>query len=145
MRSSKTEIGFQIKIVSNIIKRRFHEGTNKEHPDDLTGMQGWIIRFIYLNRDIEVFQKDIEKEFNIRRSTATGMLKLLEKNGYLIRESVNYDARLKKLVLTEKAIVIQQKIEKKINEIEKTLVIGLSEEEIKSFHVIIEKIKRNIE
>lgn len=145
MKSSKTEIGFQIKTVSNLIGRRFHEGSNKDKTNELTGMQRWIIRFIYINRDRDVFQKDIEKEFNVRRSTATGMLQLLVKNGYLSRESVSYDARLKKLVLTEKAIIIQQKIEKKINDIEETLVTGLSEEEIKNFQLIIEKIKKNIE
>ena len=83
MKSSKTEIGFQIKTVSNLIGRRFHEGSNKDKTNELTGMQRWIIRFIYINRDRDVFQKDIEKEFNVRRSTATGMLQLLVKNGYL--------------------------------------------------------------
>jgi DNA-binding MarR family transcriptional regulator len=37
------------------------------------------------------------------------MLKLMEKNGLISRVAVDYDARLKKIVLTEKAIQIHQK------------------------------------
>ena len=35
-----------------------------------------------------MFQRDVEAEFNIRRSTATGILQLMEKNGFLLREPV---------------------------------------------------------
>ena len=36
------------------------------------------------------------------RSTVTGVVKLMERKGLIRRESVSSDARLKKLVLTEK-------------------------------------------
>ena len=51
----------------------------------------------------DIYQKDVEKEFQIRRSTATGTLQILEKNGFIRREPVKQDARLKKLVPTDKA------------------------------------------
>ena len=37
------------------------------------------------------------------------MLKVLEKNGYIIKETVKSDARLKRLILTEKADEITSK------------------------------------
>ncbi len=40
-----------------------------------------------MNEGKEIFQKDIEAEFNIRRSTATGILKLMEKNGFINRQT----------------------------------------------------------
>ena len=43
-----------------------------------------------------VFQKDIEATFNIRRSTATGLLQCFRGNGFVKRVSVDYDARFKK-------------------------------------------------
>ena len=46
---------------------------------------------------------DLEKEFDITRSTASKNVDLLVENGFIVREQVDYDARLKKLVLTEKA------------------------------------------
>ena len=140
----KREIGLEIKTVSNLIKRRFIEGC-EEDKRELTRTQSWIIRYIYINNDREIFQRDIEKEFQIRRSTATGLLQLLEKNGYILREFVSHDARLKKLVLTNKEIRIQENIEKRIEEIEGTLSKDLSEEEISTFYSIMDKIKKNIE
>lgn len=42
-----------------------------------------------------IFQKDLETEFCIGRSTVTNILNLMEKKGFVRRESVSYDARLK--------------------------------------------------
>ncbi len=80
-------IGYEIKNLSNLVKRRIIEETSKSNLDGLTGMQGWIIGYVYRHSDHnDVFQRDLEKEFNIRRSTATGILQLMEKNGLINRE-----------------------------------------------------------
>ena len=52
--------------------------------------------------------KCIEKEFDITRSTASKNVDLLVENGYILREPVDYDARLKKLVLTEKSLSLSK-------------------------------------
>ena len=67
-------------------------------------MNGWIMRYLYENRKKDIFQKDIEKFFSIGRSTVTNIIQILEKKGYVRRESVEYDARLKKVILTEQGI-----------------------------------------
>ena len=70
-----------------------------------------------LETEVDLRQKDFEQQFNIRRSTASNILALIEKNGLIQRESVPYDARLKKIVLTDKAIEkIAQKAFDKIEE-----------------------------
>ncbi len=92
----------------------------------------------------DVFQRDLEARFNIRRSTATGILKLMEKNGLIVRETVEYDARLKRLVLTEKAVKLHETIVREIDIIENTMRQGLSQEEFDSFFNTIEKIKKNL-
>ena len=65
-------------------------------------MHGWIMEYLYRNSDTPVFQRDIEREFSITRSTVTNILQLMERKGYIARQSVAQDARLKQLVLTEK-------------------------------------------
>ena len=97
-------VGGEIRMLSNLIKRCMDDGM----PPETTGMQGWIIGFLHRNEDRDMFQRDVEAEFNIRRSTATGILQLMEKNGFLLREPVAYDARLKKLVLTPKALAVHE-------------------------------------
>lgn len=144
--NNKKRLGLEVRVVSNMIKRKVDEIIGSEGTKDLTGVQGWIIGYIYDNsKQGAVFQKDIEKEFNIRRSTATGILQLLEKNNYINRESVASDARLKKLVLTEKAKITHENIEFRIEEFESNLQKGLTIEELDTFYLIMEKVKKNLE
>lgn len=136
-------IGHEVKIMSNLIQRKINE--NPLEFDDLTGMQAWMLKFIHEQpKNTNVFQKDIEKEFQIRRSTATGILQLLEKNGYIIREAVAEDARLKKITLTKKAILAQEELSRKVEKIDKLIETGLSKEEIETFFNVAEKIKNNL-
>ena len=77
----------------------------------LTPMQKHILKFILLetmHRDL--YQKDVEEEFKIRRSTTTGILQLMEKNGFIYRESVAKDARLKRIIPTKKAEALREQI-----------------------------------
>ena len=66
------------------------------------------IRDRYNNRDRDIFQKDVETEFSIGRSTVTNILKLMEKKGYIRREAVPQDGRLKRLVLLDKGMALNQ-------------------------------------
>lgn len=114
--------------------------------EGLTGMQGWIIAYLYKqNTGKEIFQRDVEKEFNIRRSTATGVLQLMERDGFITREAVAQDARLKSLKLTPKAIRAQEAIMNNIKELEEQLVQGLTEEEVNTLFALINRIKKNVE
>ena len=45
-----------------------------------------------------------QREFSITRSTVTNILQLMERKGYIQRQSVPQDARLKQLVLTEEGV-----------------------------------------
>lgn len=136
--------GREIKTVSNILKRYIAKNkTIKE--ENLTQMQSWIIRFIYNNENKDIFQKDIENEFSIRRSTATVILQLMEKNDLIKKEIVSYDARLKKLVLTEKAVKFYFIIKKDILRVEENLIKEIKKEDLDIFFEVIEKMKKNID
>lgn len=137
-------IGFEIRCINNLFKR-YIELNKPPELDETTGIHGWAIKYLYENRDKEIFQKDFETRFSIRRSTATNMLKLMEVKGLIERVSVPKDARLKKIVLTGKAINIHKQIEKNIMDFEKQLSKGLSEEEMETFFKILDKIKNNME
>ena len=140
-------IGFEVKTLSNLIKRRFEEKLRVKNLDSLTGMQGWIIAYIHRQDNEEgkeIFQRDIEKEFKIRRSTATGVLQVMERDELIIREAVDYDARLKRIKLTPKAIKGQEMVLENIKEIESQLMRGLTQEEIENFFYLIDKIKVNV-
>ena len=94
----------QIRRVDNLIFRRINQFARTNGVEQATPMHGWIIEYLYRHRDTPVFQRDIEREFSITRSTVTNILQLMERKGYIERRSVPQDARLKKLVLTEEGV-----------------------------------------
>ena len=144
MPTQPRRIGFEIRTVHNLIKRNM----DSKKPPELnaaTGVHGWVIHYFYKNRDHDTFQRDFETHFSIRRSTATQILKLMETNGLITRQPVPYDGRLKKIVLTEKAIEIHNKIDKNMDEMEETLTRGITPEEEDTFYRVLDKIKANLE
>lgn len=137
--AEKRYVMHEVKMITNLVKRNISPVDKK-----LTGMQGFILG--YINRtEHEVFQRDIERKFNIRRSTATGILNNLEKNGYIVRMTSPADARLKTLVPTEKAKLCRKLVEKDIERIEKLITKDISQEELEAFFKITDKIKHNLE
>lgn len=94
----------QIRRVDNLIFRRINQFARANGVEQATPMHGWIIEYLYRHRDTPVFQRDIEREFSITRSTVTNILQLMEHKGYIERRSVPQDARLKQLVLTEEGV-----------------------------------------
>ena len=135
---------FKIRNVSNLMKRRAEEIINKNHNYDLTSRHILIAKYLNENQDKDIFQKDIEEKFCIRRSTVTSVLNLMEKNGMIRRERVECDARLKKIVLTDKAKDIHTKIISEIMAMEDMILKGIDEEELKVFNSTLDKIRDNI-
>ena len=90
-------------------------------------MQGWIIGYLYRHSDEDVFQKDLEAEFQMARSTASGILQSMEKKQLIIRESIPRDARLKRLVLTPKGMEFQMEIIDNFARIQKALSADIPE------------------
>ena len=80
-----------------------------------------------------VFQREIEEVFRIKRSSVTSVLQTLEKKGLIIRESISEDARLKKLVLTEKAKKMQIDTYQALGDMEKQMRSLFTEDEFKQF------------
>lgn len=137
-------IGIEIRILANLIGRCLNEvGFNDEHSS-LTGPQGLVLGYLYDHQDHDIFQKDIEATFNVRRSSATGLLQCLEANGFIERVNVDYDARLKKIVLTKKAHEFREGLEEHIQKMEAILVKDLEPQEIEDLIRIMNKIKNNL-
>ena len=112
----------------------------------LTGMQFAIVSYLAKeSAERDVFQKDLEQKFDIRKSTVTGILNTMERDGLLLLETVPYDARLRKMILTDKALQAKQNTEQVIDSVESQLSKGLTEEEITTFLSILEKISKNAE
>lgn len=140
---NKRRIAKAIIDVSYQLKRDLEQAAAKH---GLTRTQAVIIKYLEVEtKKRDVFQKDIEKEFRIRKSSVTSVLQLLEKNEYITRENVIEDARLKKLVLTDKARKVNAIIGDGMEKREEKFYQILSKEEVESFFQTIEKISSTLE
>ena len=139
-------LGFRIRSLWQQIKRLMNRHLTENDGYGLTGMQFAIVSYIAKESATrDVFQKDLEQKFDIRKSTVTGILNTMERDGLLLRETVPYDARLRKMILTDKALQAKQNTEQVIDSVESQLSKGLTEEEITTFLNILEKISKNAE
>lgn len=136
-------IGFKIRTLSNLIKLRINQMISEEE-NTLTAHQIWVLDYIASHPDQEIIQRDIEAHFSIRRSTASHMLQLMEKNGYLIRLSAPDDARMKNLVLTAKGIESQKRMKERLCRFEALLSSGFSPEELQYLEILLKRLGDNI-
>lgn len=125
----KADMGRVLQMLSHQMIR--YKDANMPFEDqNLTSMQKHILHHILMETlSHDIYQKNIEEEFEIRKSTATGILKLMEKNGYITRESEKKDARLKKIVPTPKAEALRKLLIEHIETTERMLLNGVSKED----------------
>ena len=113
-------MGRLIQVLSHQMKRK-NCVISMINDDGLTSMQKHVLKFLLLETLHKVvYQKDIEEEFQIRKSTATGMLQLLEKK----------DARLKRIIPTKKAEALRPSILAHIRQSETQLTTDISEADV---------------
>lgn len=140
----KRHIGIAVRCLNHEIGRAVRAVISEEFGDSATGVQSWIVRYLYDHGEEDVFQKDLESQFSVRRSTMTTILQLMEKNGLIKKESVSRDARLKKLILTPVAIEMQDRIRSGIDTLEAKMREGISDKDLDTFFSVAEKIKENL-
>lgn len=143
--NSKEKMCFEFITFTNILKRYIDNSTAMKYAEKYTGNNIWILGFLFHNKDKDVFQKDIEEFFSVRRSTVSKAVKLMVQKGLIRREPVEYDARLKKLILTEKAMEINEVIESQMKDMGEKFTANLTDEEIEEFSRILGKIRKSFE
>jgi len=137
-------IGAEIGLLNNLMRRQM--ACMAEAADNITGVQGRLLRYMVRNgKDGELLQRDIEDVFQMRRSTVTGILQLMEQHGIIRREPVEHDGRLKRLVLTEQARAMDEYITERMKQMEQLLRQGITEDELKGWFAVCEKIRSNLE
>lgn len=137
------ETGKIINRISNRLRRRSQKA---QETIGITGAKGNILDYILIESEKRsVYQKDIEKEFDLRPSTATEVLKNLEKEELIVRVPDKQDGRYKKIVFTKKAEEIRSVLRREIQRSESILLRGITGEEQDIFMKITKKMLENLE
>ena len=138
-----TNLGGLIHKVAHKMKREIDHANQKL---GVSGVQGRIIGYVRCeSKNRDVFQKDIEEHFELRGSSVTSTLQNLEKMGFIVRESIPTDQRLKRIVLTKKALDIHNQITKNIEQVEKEAFSSINKEEEQLLSDLLKRILNNIE
>ncbi len=137
-------MGIRLRMLNNAIRRYMDRFSRKNELDHLTCSNGWIIGHIAENGG-SVFQKDLESEFGITRSTCSKVIILLEKKGMLKRESVSHDARLKKITLTEKSMDVIKIMQEDRERMEARLTKGFTQQELEVLYGFFDRIQANLD
>lgn len=136
-------IGNKVRIVHNYIDKYFHSSWEKAGIEP-TRMQCATLHYLRRHKDEDVFQKDLEAAFSISGATVTNILKVMEKDGLITRVPVEKDARLKKLVMTEKGMQYDEVARTNVTRLEAGMEKGFTEEEITRFREYLDRLTQNI-
>ena len=91
-----------------------------------------------------MYQRDLEMEFGITRSTASKVLQLMEQKELIRRENAQHDGRMRTLHLTERAREIAGALRQEGENIDQCLTEGFSEQEIATFLKCLKQMKQNL-
>lgn len=140
-------VGGELISTVNMMRRHIYNNRAemedpKNHP---TSTQEWFLVYIVQRKGQDVFQKDLETQFNVRGSTATEILKAMERKGLILREPLPQNKRAKKITLTPKGLAICQENHRRIMEIENKLLTGFEQEEIRQLLEFLSRMQQNME
>ncbi len=144
MSEKEKRLGFELRELKNVMNRYTDGRRVSLGYGDISFAQGGIVHYLHRNSDHPVYQREIEKAFDLRRSTVTGLLQGLEKNGYIERVSVPDDGRLKQIVMTDKALNMEKDMQRMFDAGEKVFFRGFSRQEITQLFAALDRIKENI-
>ena len=119
-------LGPRIKFLYHAFNRKFMETARANGVEELTSMHGRILGYLYWSRPKDVYQKDIEEHFNI------------------LRQSVQGDARLKKLSLTDLGTRACEQSMEAFHHVEGLAIRGLSPEQVETFLSLCDAIQTNL-
>jgi len=135
--------GKAVQMVANRFRRLGDENLSN-HDISISQLRilGYLARF---GEERDVYQKDLEEEFGVRRSSVTGILQNMEKRGLLARTASDHDARVKKVLLTEKGKALDAELRSYIRSLEDALMDGVSREEREVLQRALVKMLYNLE
>lgn len=135
------KLGLIFRRISHIAKK---ETDNYLKKWDLTMSQAMVLEFLNNSPDEELTQKAIEQHFNLQHPTVSGILKRLEKHGFITTATNETDRRVKDIFMTDKAKQLDTKAKMRQDEMEADYIKGFSQEEVETLRNLITRVLSNL-
>ena len=140
---NEKSISIEIKKIDSLIVRKIIS-YNKNSNYQLTPVQIVIIKYLVKNKNNIVYQKDIGKKLGLRKSTISGILSTMIKNGIITRTESTTDLRSKEIRLSDKGLELDKKIKKKAIEFENLLQNNIDPKDLEIFYKVTNQIQKNL-
>lgn len=141
-KEKERDIGLLLKQINKQIKKRFDKDLQEY---DLTLSQSRVLFFLGFRKEEKTSLKDIEEHLQVTHPTVVGIVKRLEEKGFVITESDSADRRVKLVFITEKTKGMIQNIDKRGKMMDKKLLKGFSDQEIRELRRMLSIIEHNLE
>ena len=115
--------------------------------ESMAGPQGRVLHIVAHRAEEgkDTLIKDIEQELDISKSVASNLMKRMEKNGFIQLEVSKTDKRAKYIRLTPQSQERMKKIRDFFDEMDRSILNGVSEQELLIFSQVMAKFYQNIE
>lgn len=137
----KTRGGTLISQIHQVSDRVWNKLLRENDMDDMAGARGRIIFALWSQDGIPI--KTLCEKTSLDKSTLTGIISRLERDGYILRQKDEADKRSTHIFLTGKEYNFLQKIEKVSNKMNEVFYKDFSDEEITLFDNMLERILEN--
>ena len=135
------KLGLIFRRISHIAKK---DTDNYLKKWDLTMSQAMVLEYLNNSPDVELTQKAIEQHFNLQHPTVSGILKRLEKHGFITTAVNESDRRVKDIFVTDKARQLDTRAKMRQNEMEEVFVRGFSKEETEALRRLLNRVLHNL-
>lgn len=139
----KTNGGFLISQIKQVQGRVFEKLLHKAGIDAFNGAQGRILYVLWQQDGLPI--RDLAKRTGLAKTTLTGMLDRLEKDGFITRRSSESDRRQTDILLTPQARAHYDTYEAISQEMNRVFYRGFSDAEVAQFEAQLARILRNLE
>lgn len=133
-------IGFLIKLIYDEIDR---EVNRKLVKHGLTSSQVAVLIFLHTQEHAQATIKDIQRFLNVSQPTATGLVRRLEKKGFVRVFEDSQDRRVRIVRLTNETSSVYESIQSLMRETEAMLMQGFSAQERDQVYALLNRIYQN--
>ena len=136
-----TRGGTLLSQVHQVCGRVWNKILRENDMADLEGARGRIIFALWGRDDVPI--KALCEKTGLDKSTLTGIIDRLERDGYITKKPSETDKRSTLISLTGKEQEFAQKVQKVSNQMNKIFYKGFTNEEILQFDSMLERILAN--
>lgn len=139
--NNQTSCGALIKQIHDELEKRVN---NALRPLDLTMAQIGVLLALSESDGGTFSLKQLEQLIHVAQSTAAGIVSRLEKKGLVEGYGDSSDRRIKMVHITEAGIACCMDAERYMNDTEKEMMSGLTEEEQTIFRMLLMKVRNSV-